>query len=79
MNEVKSDTDRSMQLDKRPLETIWRVSDELWNKLKPVLDEYDPPKLTGRKRINSRAAQKSDYEIVLGLDNLIDCGLELLD
>ncbi len=56
MNEVKSNTDRSMQLDKRPLETIWRVSNELWNKLKPVLDEYDPPKLTGRKRINSRAA-----------------------
>ncbi|MBD2536178.1 hypothetical protein H6G97_45485 [Nostoc flagelliforme FACHB-838] len=48
MNEVKSSTDGSMQLDKRPLETIWKVSNDLWHKLKPVLDEYDPPKLTGQ-------------------------------
>ncbi len=38
------------------LGTIWRIPDDLWNKLKPLLDEYDPPKLNGRKRINARAA-----------------------
>ena len=38
------------------LATIWRVPDELWLKLKPLFDEYDPPKSIGRKRINARAA-----------------------
>jgi transposase len=45
-----------MDKDKRQLETIWRIPDELWSKLKPILDEYDPPKRTGRKRIDARAA-----------------------
>lgn len=40
----------------KPLETIWKIPDELWNKLQPILDEYDPPKPTGRKRIDPRAA-----------------------
>jgi transposase len=38
------------------LGTIWRVSDDLWSKLKPILDEYDPSKQIGRKRIDARAA-----------------------
>jgi len=33
----------------------WRVSDD-WSKLKPILDEYDPSKQIGRKRIDARAA-----------------------
>jgi len=40
----------------KPLETIWRVPDELWNKLRAILAEHDPPKPIGRKRINARAA-----------------------
>jgi putative transposase len=40
----------------RRLKTIWRVPDDLWNKLKPILDEYDPPNHLGRKRIDARAA-----------------------
>jgi hypothetical protein len=36
----------------KPLETIWRVPDELWNKLRAILAEHDPPKPIGRKRIN---------------------------
>lgn len=40
----------------RQLETIWRIPDELWNKLKFILNKYDPPNSTGRKRINARAA-----------------------
>lgn len=38
------------------LETIWRIPDALWKRLKPVLDEHDSPKQIGRKRINARAA-----------------------
>jgi putative transposase len=40
----------------KPLPTIWRVPDELWNKIKPVIDELDPPKPTGRPRIDARDA-----------------------
>ncbi len=40
----------------KTLETIWQVPDKLWNKLKQILDEYDPPNRLGRKRINARAA-----------------------
>jgi hypothetical protein len=32
------------------LPTIWRTPDELWEKIKPILAEYDPPKSTGRSR-----------------------------
>ncbi len=38
------------------LKTIWRVPDELWQKLEFVLSEYDPPNSIGRKRIDARAA-----------------------
>jgi putative transposase len=36
--------------------TIWQVPDELWARLQPLLTELDPPKPTGRKRIDPRAA-----------------------
>lgn len=39
-----------------PLPTIWRVPDALWTQVAPVLRELDPPKPTGRKRIDPRAA-----------------------
>ena len=39
-----------------PLPTIWRVPDGLWAVVQPVLDAYDPPKRTGRRRIDPRAA-----------------------
>ena len=39
-----------------PLPTIWRASDELWEKVEPVLAELDPPAATGRPRVNQRAA-----------------------
>lgn len=42
--------------DSNQLPTIWHIPDDLWKKLKPIFDEYDPPKLTGRKRIDARAA-----------------------
>ena len=37
-----------------PLPTIWRVSDALWADVKPILDELDPPKRRGRKRVDPR-------------------------
>jgi transposase len=38
------------------LPTIWRVPDELWGHIAPVIQRLDPPKRTGRKRIDARAA-----------------------
>jgi len=38
------------------LPTIWEVSDELWERIEAVLAEHDPPKQTGRKRIDQRKA-----------------------
>ena len=38
------------------LGTIWTVSDTLWAMVEPLIAELDPPKPTGRPRINVRAA-----------------------
>ena len=40
--------------DEKPLPTIWRVPDELWERVEPILDEHDPPKKTGRPRVDRR-------------------------
>ena len=47
---------RKQDNQERPLPTIWRVPDELWAKIEPVLAQYDPPKRTGRPRIDQRRA-----------------------
>src|SRR4051794_21098512 len=39
----------------KPLPTIWRVPDELWEKIEPILAEHDPPKSPGRPRADGRA------------------------
>lgn len=39
---------------KKPLPTIWEVSDELWKRMEPLILELDPPKETGRPRANPR-------------------------
>jgi len=39
----------------KPLVTIWHIPNELWSKLKSILDEHEPPKHTGRKRSDARA------------------------
>lgn len=38
------------------LETIWEVPDELWAEIEKVLGELDPPKRTGRPRVDGRVA-----------------------
>lgn len=35
--------------------TIWRVPDELWEKIEPILAEHDPSKSAGRPRTDRRA------------------------
>ncbi len=37
-----------------PFENIWEISDGLWAKIEPVLLTADPPKATGRKRVDQR-------------------------
>jgi len=44
------------QGDITALPTIWSIPDALWEVIAPILDELDPPKPRGRKRINARAA-----------------------
>ena len=39
-----------------PLPTVWRVPDELWAQIRPILDQYDPAKRRGRKRVDLRRA-----------------------
>jgi len=36
------------------LPTIWEAPDDLWERIEALIDEYDPPKPTGRKRENAR-------------------------
>jgi putative transposase len=38
------------------LPAVWRISEELWERIAPLLAEFDPPKPTGRPRIDARAA-----------------------
>ena len=41
----------------KPLDTIWECPDDLWdNVIVPVLDSLDPPKATGRSRVDLRQA-----------------------
>jgi putative transposase len=39
----------------KPFPTIWRVPDELREKIESIFEKYDPPKRTGRPRVDQRA------------------------
>lgn len=39
-----------------PLPTIWRCPDELWDLIRPILAELDPPHRGHRQRIDQRRA-----------------------
>ena len=41
--------------EQKPLPTIWRTPNELWEKIEQILAQYDPPKSTGRSRVDQRA------------------------
>lgn len=36
--------------------TYWEISDERWEAIQTLLRSYDPPRVTGRRRIDQRAA-----------------------
>ena len=38
------------------LPTIWRVPDEVWDRVALLIEKYDPPARTGRPRSDERAA-----------------------
>lgn len=38
-----------------PFPTIWSLPDELWERVQPLIAALDPPKATGRKRVEARA------------------------
>ena len=40
--------------ERPPLPTIWRASDALWARVAVVLAEVDPPRATGRRRVDQR-------------------------
>lgn len=43
-----------MAREQEALATIWRVPDELWVEIEPVIVAKDPPKGKGRKRVEAR-------------------------
>ncbi len=45
---------KKQRTGREPLETIWRVSDLLWEHVSPIIVELDPPKKLGRKKVNAR-------------------------
>jgi putative transposase len=53
MSLVKHRTKTAASADK-PLDTIWNVPDELWQRIEPLLVADAPPKRTGRKHANWR-------------------------
>jgi len=38
----------------KSLPTIWEVPDDLWERIEWLLNDYDPPKTTGRSRTDAR-------------------------
>jgi putative transposase len=42
-------------LEEKSMPTIWYVPDELWEVIEPLLKEHDPPRRTGRPRVDQRA------------------------
>jgi len=40
--------------EREPLPPIWRVPDELWSEVEPIIAELDPPNRVGPKRVSAR-------------------------
>lgn len=41
--------------ERKSMPTIRRALDEPWEKIEPILNEHDPPRSTGRPRVDQRA------------------------
>ena len=48
------------------LPTIWEVPDGLWTSIAPIIAELDPPKATGRKRVNPCAVLNAAFRMRSG-------------
>ena len=46
---------------RKPLGTIWEISDELWRRIEPILLEFWPKKPTGRKVANWLKISECDH------------------
>ncbi len=47
---------KDREKERAAMPTIWRVPDELWSQVSPIIMELDPPKPSGRKRIAAHGA-----------------------
>jgi putative transposase len=47
---------RKKTKQRKPLPTIWEVSDDLWQRILPILEEFWPTKATGRHHADWRKA-----------------------
>jgi putative transposase len=45
---------RRRKTPRKPLGTIWEVPDPLWERIKPILEQFWPKKRTGRRPANWR-------------------------
>jgi putative transposase len=43
-----------MTKSKRPIPTLWEISDDLWDRIEPLLNQLDPPAATGRPLVDRR-------------------------
>jgi len=41
-------------LRKKRIPTLWEVPDQLWERIEKLIDKFDPPAPTGRKREDAR-------------------------
>ncbi len=53
---AEAQTDMKHNQEQKALHTIWRIPDALWAIVERILMVYDPPKKTGRPRIDPRKA-----------------------
>ena len=54
--------------EQRPLETIWEIPDDLWEKIQAVLFAADPPS-TGRRRADQRQSSTGlSFECVAAVE-----------
>jgi putative transposase len=44
----------SERAEQEPVPTIWRVPDELWSEIEPIVADLDPPNRVGPKRTPAR-------------------------
>jgi transposase len=54
--EIQNSTQTNNSPAPEEMPTIWEIPDPLWHDMEQLIGQYDPPKPTGRKRIDARKA-----------------------